>query len=67
MPIEQRSSAFGVLNSGAMIGSAVGPILGGLLAALSLRGAFLFNSGIFLVGLLAVWRGLGLRREALPR
>jgi MFS transporter, DHA1 family, multidrug resistance protein len=67
MPIEQRSSAFGVLNSGAMIGSAVGPILGGLLAAVSLRGAFLFNSGIFLVGLLAVWRGLGLRREPRPR
>jgi DHA1 family multidrug resistance protein-like MFS transporter len=63
MPVEQRSSAFGVLNSGAMIGSAVGPLLGGVLAAVSLRGAFLFNSAIFLVGLLAVWRGLGVRRE----
>ena len=67
MPVEQRSSAFGVLNSGAMIGSAVGPILGGMLAAVSLRGAFLFNSAIFLVGLLAVWRGLGLRRKIWPR
>jgi hypothetical protein len=47
-----------------MIGSAVGPILGGLLAAVSLRGAFLFNSGIFLVGVLAVWRGLGMRRKS---
>jgi len=63
MPVEQRSSAFGVLNSGAMIGSAVGPLLGGLLAAVDLRGAFLFNSTIFLIGLLAVWRGLGVRRE----
>jgi MFS transporter, DHA1 family, multidrug resistance protein len=63
MPVEQRSSAFGVLNSGAMIGSAVGPLLGGLLAAVDLRGAFLFNSAIFLIGLLAVWRGLGVRRE----
>jgi MFS family permease len=66
MPVEQRSSAFGVLNSGAMIGSAVGPILGGMLAAVSLRSAFLFNSAIFLVGLLAVWRGLGVRRETWP-
>ena len=63
MPVEQRSSAFGVLNSGAMIGSAVGPLLGGLLAAVDLRGAFLFNSMIFLIGLLAVWRGLGVHRE----
>jgi MFS transporter, DHA1 family, multidrug resistance protein len=67
MPVEQRASAFGVLNSGAMVGSAVGPLLGGLLAAVSLRGAFLVNSGIFLVGLLAIWRGLGVRREAWPR
>jgi MFS family permease len=66
MPVEQRSSAFGVLNSGAMIGSAVGPLLGGLLAAVDLRGAFLFNSAIFLIGLLAVWRGLGVRGEASP-
>jgi DHA1 family multidrug resistance protein-like MFS transporter len=63
MPVEQRSSAFGVLNSGAMIGSAVGPLLGGLLAAVDLRGAFLFNSGVFLIGLLAVWHGLSPRRE----
>jgi hypothetical protein len=34
-----------------------------MLAAVSLRSAFLFNSAIFLVGLLAVWRGLGVRRE----
>jgi DHA1 family multidrug resistance protein-like MFS transporter len=63
VPIEQRSSAFGALNSGAMIGSAMGPIMAGVLAALSLRGAFLFNAGIFCIGLLAVWRGLGVRRE----
>jgi DHA1 family multidrug resistance protein-like MFS transporter len=63
VPIEQRSSAFGALNSGAMIGSALGPIMAGVLAAFSLRGAFLFNAGIFCLGLLAVWRGLGVRRE----
>jgi MFS transporter, DHA1 family, multidrug resistance protein len=64
MPVELRSSAFGVLNSGAMIGSAVGPIIGGTLAAVSLRSAFLFNTAIFLVGMLAVWRGLRRRRES---
>src|SRR5919108_1066249 len=64
VPIEQRSSAFGALNSGAMVGSAVGPIMAGMLAAISLRGAFLFNSGIFLIGLLAVWHGLGVRCKA---
>src|SRR5882724_167218 len=63
VPIEQRSSAFGALNSGAMVGSAMGPIMAGTLAAVSLRGAFLLNTGIFFIGLLAVWRGLAARRE----
>jgi MFS transporter, DHA1 family, multidrug resistance protein len=63
VPIEQRSSAFGALNSGAMVGSAMGPIMAGTLAAVSLRGAFLFNTGIFLIGLLAIWRELVARRE----
>jgi MFS transporter, DHA1 family, multidrug resistance protein len=63
VPIEQRSSAFGALNSGAMVGSAMGPIMAGSLAAVSLRGAFLFNTMIFCIGLLAVWRGLRMRRE----
>jgi MFS transporter, DHA1 family, multidrug resistance protein len=63
VPTEQRSSAFGALNSGAMVGSAMGPIMAGILAAVSLRGAFLFNAMIFCIGLLAVWRGLRMRRE----
>jgi MFS family permease len=63
VPIEQRSSAFGALNSGAMVGSAMGPIMAGTLAAVSLRGAFLFNTGIFLIGLLAVWYRLVARRQ----
>jgi hypothetical protein len=46
-----------------MVGSAMGPIMAGRLTAVSLRGAFLFNAGIFCIGLLAVWRGLGVRRE----
>jgi MFS transporter, DHA1 family, multidrug resistance protein len=62
VPTEQRSSAFGALNSGAMVGSAVGPLMAGMLAAVSLRDACLFNTGVFCIGLLAVWYGLGVRR-----
>jgi hypothetical protein len=63
VPIEQRSSAFGALHSGAMVGSAMGPIMAGTLAAVSLRGAFRLKTGIFFIGWLAVWRGLAARRE----
>jgi hypothetical protein len=41
----------------------MGPIMAGMLAAVSLRGAFLFNTGILCVGLFAVWCELGMRRE----
>lgn len=61
-PIESRASAFGVLNSGGLFGSAVSPMIGGLLAAFSLRGAFFFDTGVFIFGALVVWIGLGLRR-----
>ena len=64
IPIESRASAFGVLNSGALLGAAVSPMIGGLLAAFSLRGAFLFNTVIFALGALVVWLGLGFRRQA---
>ena len=39
-------------------------MIGGLLAAFSLRGAFLFNTVIFAFGALVVWLGLGFRRQA---
>ena len=63
IPVENRASAFGVLNSGAMIGSAVSPMLGGVLAAFSLRVAFLCNAALFCCGALVAWRWLGARRE----
>src|SRR4029453_15537371 len=40
IPVENRASAFGVLNSGALIGSAVSPMLGGVRGAFTLPGAF---------------------------
>jgi MFS family permease len=63
IPVEHRASAFGVLNSGAMIGSAVSPMLGGVLAAFSLRVAFLCNAALFCCGTFVAWRWLGARRE----
>ena len=59
MPVAHRASAFGVLNSGALIGSAISPMLGGALAAVSLRAAFLCNALLFLCGALVAWRWLG--------
>jgi DHA1 family multidrug resistance protein-like MFS transporter len=63
IPVESRASAFGVLNSGALIGSAVSPMLGGVLAAFSLRVAFLCNAVLFGCGACVAWRWLGARRE----
>lgn len=62
IPIESRASAFGLLNSGALLGAATSPMIGGLLAAFSVRGAFLFNTVVFACGALIVWFGLGFGR-----
>ena len=67
IPVEHRASAFGVLNSGALIGSAISPMLGGALAAFSLQAAFLCNAMLFFCGALVAWRWLGGRRsDAVP-
>jgi MFS transporter, DHA1 family, multidrug resistance protein len=62
IPVAHRASAFGVLHSGAQIGSAVSPILSGVLAASSLRLAFLGNAALLCGGTVVAWRGLGARR-----
>src|SRR5215470_9585866 len=66
IPVENRASAFGVLNSGALIGSAISPMLGGVLAAFSLRVAFLCNAVLFCCGAFVAWRWLGAQREGSP-
>jgi len=48
---------------GAMIGSAVSPILGGVLAGFSLRLAFLCNAALFCCGAFVAWRWLGVQRK----
>jgi hypothetical protein len=59
IPVTHRASAFGVFNSGAMIGPAVSPMLGGVLAAISLRVAFVGNTAWFGAGAVVAWRWLG--------
>ena len=66
IPIERRASAFGVLASGAMIGNASSQLIGGLMASISLRGAFLVNAAIFGLGALIVLFGMGLGRSPAP-
>jgi DHA1 family multidrug resistance protein-like MFS transporter len=66
IPIDRRASAFGILASGAMIGNASSQLIGGLMASINLRGAFLVNAGIFALGALIVLFGMGLTRRPTP-
>jgi MFS family permease len=63
IPVAHRASAFGVLHSGAQIGSAVSPMLSGVLAAVSLRLAFLSNAALLCGGTWVAWHGLGARQQ----
>jgi MFS family permease len=63
IPVDHRASAFGVLHSGAQIGSAISPILSGALAAVSLRLAFLSNAILLCGGTWVAWHGLGVRQQ----
>jgi MFS family permease len=62
IPVAHQASAFGVLHSGAQIGSAVSPMLSGVLAAVSLRLAFLGNAALFCGGTVVAWHWLGARQ-----
>src|SRR5262249_47456129 len=70
IPVAHRASAFCVLHSGAQIGSAVSPMLSGVLAAVSLRLAFLGNAALLCGGTGVAWYWLVARqadrREAAP-
>lgn len=59
IPSERRASGFGLLSSFTMMGNAVGPILAGLLASISVY--WVFGGGAILYGLLAlmVYRCIG--------
>ena len=58
IPEGQRAAAFGLLSSFAMMGGAVGPLLGGLSVLIDIRTVFFFN-GLIYAGLSwAIWRSL---------
>jgi MFS family permease len=58
IPEGRRAAAFGLLSSFAMMGGAVGPLLGGLSVLIDIRTVFFFN-GLIYAGLSwAVWRSL---------
>ena len=58
IPESQRAAAFGLLSSFAMMGGAVGPLLGGLSVLIDIRSVFFFN-GLIYAGLSwAIWRSL---------
>jgi DHA1 family multidrug resistance protein-like MFS transporter len=61
IPVAHRASAFGVLHSGSQIGSAVSPMLSGVLAGVSFRLAFLGNAALFCGGTVVAWHWLGAR------
>jgi len=66
IPVDHRASAFGVLHSGAQIGSAVSPMLSGVLAAGSLRLAFLCNAALLCGGTVVAWHWLRAPQEEPP-
>ena len=58
IPEERRGSGFGLLSSVSMFGTAVGPLLAGAIAGISLRSIFVFNSIVYLAMILFVARNV---------
>jgi len=49
IPSERRGAGFSILSSTSMLGGAVGPLISGSLAAISIRSIFVFNSVVYLL------------------
>jgi DHA1 family multidrug resistance protein-like MFS transporter len=58
IPEERRGSGFGLLSSVSMFGTAVGPLIAGAIAGISLRAIFVTNSIIYFVMILFVARNV---------
>jgi DHA1 family multidrug resistance protein-like MFS transporter len=56
IPESDRATAFGLLSSYSMFGGAIGPLLGGLLSSLNIRGVFVANALIYAVLIGVVWK-----------
>jgi MFS transporter, DHA1 family, multidrug resistance protein len=58
IPEDRRGSGFGLLSSVSMFGTAVGPLLAGAIAGISLRSIFVFNSAVYLMMIVFVARNV---------
>jgi DHA1 family tetracycline resistance protein-like MFS transporter len=58
IPENQRAAAFGLLSSFAMLGGAVGPLLGGFSVWINIRTVFFFDGLIYAALSWVVWRSL---------
>lgn len=58
IPAEHRGTGFAVLSGTSMLGTAVGPILSGLLAGISIRAVFVGNSVVYLLMIGFVYRNV---------
>ncbi len=59
IPKETRATSFSFLASSGLLGAAIGPVVAGLLAHLSLRAIFIFDGMVFLVLLVYAWKSIG--------
>jgi MFS family permease len=58
IPEDRWGSGFGLLSSVSMFGTALGPLLAGAIAGISLRSIFVFNSVVYLLMILFVVRNV---------
>ncbi|HEY2383896.1 MAG TPA: MFS transporter [Terriglobia bacterium] len=58
IPNEHRGTGFALLSGTSMLGGAVGPILSGLLAGISIRAVFVANSVVYLLMIGFVYRNV---------
>src|SRR5204863_1725566 len=49
IPGEHRGSGYAMLSGTSLLGSAVGPLIAGSLAGLSIRSIFVFNAAVYLM------------------
>jgi len=58
IPAEHRGSGYSILSGTSMLGGAVGPLIAGSLAGLSIRSIFIFNSVVYLLMMAFVHRNV---------
>jgi len=64
IPAESRGAGFALLSSTSMFGGAVGPLIAGALAGLSIRSVFVFDAAVYVLMMAVVYRNIPLERIA---